>query len=71
MAKKLRSEGGKVTRYQVMMIESKSNLQVKRRVVYKLTAKRKHSDAVAANLLNKNFNSVGQNQVWCGKITYL
>lgn len=40
-------------------------------VAYKATAKRKHSDAVANNLLNQNFNPVAQNQVWAGDVTYL
>ena len=31
----------------------------------------KHSDAVADNLLNMNFNPVSANQVWAGDVTYL
>lgn len=38
---------------------------------YKVTTKRKHSDAVADNLLNQNFNPVAPNQVWAGDVTYL
>ncbi|MFT5888429.1 MAG: putative transposase [Zhongshania sp.] len=37
----------------------------------KITTKRKHSDDVAANLLNQNLNPVGQDQIWAGDITYL
>jgi putative transposase len=40
-------------------------------VAYKVTTQRKHSDAVANNLLNQNFNPVGQDQIWSGDITYL
>jgi putative transposase len=40
-------------------------------VAYKVTTQRKHSDAVADNLLNQNFNPVGQDQIWAGDITYL
>lgn len=36
-----------------------------------MTTKRKHSDAVADNLLNQNFNPVEPNQVWAGDVTYL
>ena len=46
-------------------------LEVKQRVAYKVTTQRKHSDAVADNLLNQNFNPVGKDQVWAGDITYL
>lgn len=45
-------------------------LRVKQRVAYKVTTKRKHSDKVADNLLNQNFNPVGPNQIWAGDITY-
>ena len=46
-------------------------LKVTQRVAYKVTTKRKHTDAVADNLLNMNFNPVNPNQVWAGDITYL
>jgi putative transposase len=71
MAKKLRSEGFEVTRYRTMKVMAKLKLQAKQRVAYKITTKRKHSDAVAANLLNQNFNPVAQDQIWAGDITYL
>jgi len=71
MAKKLRSEGFEVTRYQTMKVMAKLKLQAKQRVAYKITTKRKHNDAVAANLLNQNFNPVAQDQIWAGDITYL
>jgi putative transposase len=50
---------------------AKLNLVVTQRVAYKVTTKRKHSDAVADNLLNQNFNPVAPNQVWAGDVTYL
>jgi len=49
----------------------KLNLKVTQRVAYKVTTKRKHSDEVADNLLNQNFNPVAPNQVYAGDITYL
>jgi len=49
----------------------KPKLVVKQLVPYKVTTKRKHSDAVADNLLNMNFNPVGINEVWAGDVTYL
>ena len=42
------------------------NLIVKQRVAYKVTTKRKHSDAVADSILNLNFNPVAANQIWAG-----
>lgn len=71
LAKKLRAEGFEITRYRMMKIMQKLKLVVKQRVAYKVTTKRKHSDAVADNLLNQNFNPTGKDQVWAGDITYL
>ncbi len=71
LAKKLRAEGFEITRYRMMKIMQKLKLVVKQRVAYKATTKRKHSDAVADNLLNQNFNPTGKDQVWAGDITYL
>jgi putative transposase len=62
IGKKLRREGFKITRYRLV---------VKQRIAYKVTTKRKHSDAVAENLLNMNFNAAGPNQVWVGDVSYL
>jgi len=71
MTKKLREEGFDVGRYKVRSIMKKLGLKVTQRVAYKVTTKRKHSDAVADNLLNQNFNPVGPNEVWAGDVTYL
>ena len=46
-------------------------LIVTQRIAYKVTTKCKHSDAVADNLLNQNFNPVAPNQGWAGDVTYL
>ena len=45
------------------------NLVVTQRIAYKVTTKRKHSDAVADNLLNQNFNPMAPNKVWAGDVT--
>lgn len=71
MMKKLREEGFEVGRFRVRKLMQKLGLKVTQRVAYKVTTKRKHSDAVADNLLNQNFNPIGPNQVWAGDVTYL
>lgn len=71
MAKKLSIEGFEMTRYKTMKVMATLKLQARQRVAYKVATKRQHSDAVAANLLNQNFNPVGQDQIWAGDITYL
>lgn len=71
LRKKLCKEGFDVGDYKVRKLMAKLDLIVTQRVAYKVTTKRKHSDAVADNLLNLNFNPVGADQVWAGDITYL
>lgn len=71
MMKKLREEGFAVGRYRVRTVMNKLGLKVTQRVAYKVTTKRKHSDAVADNLLNQNFNPTAPDQVWAGDVTYL
>lgn len=71
LAKALRKEGFEITRYRVIKLMEQLKLVVTQRIAYKITTKRKHSDAVADNLLNMNFNPVGPNQVWAGDVSYL
>lgn len=71
LRKKLRSEGFNISDYGVQKLMATLGLVVTQRVAYKVTTKRKHSDAVADNLLNQNFNPVAPNQVWAGDVTYL
>ncbi|UTW02911.1 IS3 family transposase [Amphritea atlantica] len=71
LAKKLREEGFRIGRYRTRTLMRKLKLQVKQRTAYKVTTKRRHSDQVADNLLNQNFNPVAPNEVWAGDITYL
>ena len=71
MVKKLRKEGYQVGRYLVRKIMHRLRLKVTQRCAYKVTTQRKHSDAVADNLLNMNFNPVSANQVWASDVTYL
>ena len=71
LAKKLCTEGIVIGRYRMRMVVWKLKLKVKQRIAYKVTTKRKHSDQVADNLLNQNFNPMAPNEVWAGDITYL
>ena len=71
LMKKLREEGFEVGRYKVRCLMHTLGLIVTQRVAYKVTTKRKHSDKVAPNLLNMNFNPVGKDDVWAGDVTYL
>ena len=71
LRKRLCKEGFDVSEYGVKKLMNKLGLVVTQRIAYKVTTKRKHSDAVADNLLNQNFNPVDANQVWAGDVTYL
>jgi putative transposase len=59
------------SRAKVRKIMKIHNLKVKQRLAYKVTTKRKHSDLVADNLLNMQFNPKQPNTVWAGDVTYL
>ena len=56
LAKKLREEGFTVGRYRTRSLMRKLKLVVTQRQAYKVTTKRKHSDSVADNVLNQQFN---------------
>jgi len=71
LMKKLREEGFQVGRCKVRSLMKTLGLTVTQRLAYKVTTKRKHTDKVAPNLLNQNFNPVGKDEVWAGDVTYL
>ena len=81
LSKKLNEEGFNTSRYLTRKLMRKLKLKVEQRLAYKVTTKspqshhkvttkRKHSDKVADNLLNQNFNPLAPNDVWAGDITY-
>ena len=59
LVKKLREEGIVIGRYRMRTVMRQLKLKVEQRIAYKVTTKRKHSDQVADNLLNQNFNRGG------------
>jgi putative transposase len=63
LGKKRRKEDFDVSRHRVIGLMKRLGLVIKQRIAYNVTTKRKHSDAVADNLLNMNFNPLGTNQV--------
>ena len=69
--KLLRKEGFKIGICRVKSLMKLLGLKVKQRVAYKVTTMRKHSHAVADNLLKRKFNPASANQAWAGNITYL
>ena len=73
MCKKLGKEGFKVGRYRVRKVMAKLGLKVTQRVAYKVTTKRKHSDSVAPNLVNQQFNPLCEKvvEIKCGQVTSL
>lgn len=70
LSRKLREESFFIDRYRTRTLMRWLNLKVRQRIVYKVTTKCKHSDAVADDLLNQNFKPVDRNEVWSGDITY-
>ena len=71
LCKKLREAGFNVGRHHTRSIMRKLKLKVTQRQAYKVTTKRKHTDSVADNLLNQQFNPEQANLVWAGDVTYL
>ncbi len=71
MMKRLREEGFTLGRYRTRGMMKRLKLVVKQRTAYKVTTKRKLSDAVADNLLGQQFNPIVKDMVWAGDITYL
>ncbi|SPY99780.1 Uncharacterised protein [Proteus mirabilis] len=57
--------------YGVQKLMAQLGLVVTQRVAYKVTTKRKHSDAAVDNLLNQNVNPHAPNEVRAGDVTYL
>jgi putative transposase len=71
MARKLREEGFVIGRDRTRRLMKALNLKVKQKRKYKVTTDSKHNLPVAENVLHRQFNPTGPNQVWGADITYL
>jgi transposase InsO family protein len=71
MARKLREEGFAIGRHRTRRLMKALNLVVKPKRKYKATTDSKHQLPVAENVLNRQFNPTGPDQVWGVDITYL
>jgi transposase InsO family protein len=67
----LREEGFDIGRYRVRRIMKSLGLVVKRKRKYRITTDSNHKLPVAENILDRQFNPAGPNQVWGTDITYL
>ena len=71
MMPKLRSEGYSIGRYKVRRLMRQLGLKAKAPRRYKVTTDSRHSYAVAANVVNRNFQVGSPNKVWAADITYV
>ena len=71
LLKCLCKEGFTLGRYRVRTLMKQLGLRVIQRRAYKVTTMRKHSDQIADNIVDQDFNPEKANQVWAGDVTYL
>ena len=71
MTAQLRKEGFSIGRHRVRKLMKDLKLSVKRKRQYVVTTESQHSEPVAPNLLDRNFNPAGPNQIWSTDITYI
>jgi transposase InsO family protein len=71
IAKELNNDGRKIGRYKVRRIMRQMGLKAKTPKRFKLTTNSRHSFAVAANVLNRNFDVDTPNKVWTADISYV
>ena len=69
--KELLKKGYQVGRYKVRRLMKKLGLKPKISKKYRITTNSNHKYPVAKNLLNRQFNPPGPNQVWATDITYI
>lgn len=67
----LRAIGIICNRKRISRLMLENGLEAKQRRRYKVTTHSKHNKPVAANLVNRNFNTEASNKVWASDITYI
>ena len=71
ISKALKAKGEAVGRYKARSLMRKAGVTCKQRRRYKVTTQSDHKQAVAKNLLNREFAVSVPNTVWVADITYL
>jgi putative transposase len=71
IAKALCGIGYSVNRRRVRKLMQQAGVQARYRKKYKVTTNSGHNNPVFENLLNREFNVAGPNQVWVSDITYI
>jgi transposase InsO family protein len=70
--RELLSQGTPCSEYTVAKVMQKAGIQARIKKKYQVTTDSNHSDPVAANVLNRQFDqSTGPNQTWVSNITYV
>ena len=67
----LRGEGFRIGRYRVRQLMKRLGLVVKAKRRFRVTTDSRHGLPVAANVLARQFNPTGVNQVWASDITFI
>ncbi len=67
----LQDDGESCGRHRIARLMREDGLTPKKARQFRVTTQRRHSDAVAANLLNQDFAVEKPDTVWAGDITYL
>ncbi len=71
MAEELRSRGLSCGEHRVARLMRESGLRAKAPRRYRVTTDSAHSEPIAPNLLNREFQAAGPNGVWASDITYI
>ncbi len=71
MVRELRDSGFPASKERVERLMRENDIRARHKRRYKVTTDSKHNLSIALNLLDRNFNPAGPNQVWTSDITYL
>ncbi len=71
ISEQLKALGYDVGRYRARTLMKKAGVSVNYKKKFKRTTDSKHNFPVAKNILNRQFDVIRPNKVWCSDITYL